>query len=508
MIPLRALLRALSVKRAAGDLDTPIAEVCYDSRQATPGALFVALRGSYTDGHRYLEDARRRGAVAALVEEWSDALDAYPAAAQVADTRAALARVAAEFFQHPSSSLGVIGVTGTDGKTTTTFLIDAMLRAAGYRTGLVGTVAVRIADRVVEHDTRQTTPESLDLQRLLAAMRGEGVQWAVVEATSHGLAMHRLDCCAFDIAVVTNITHEHLDFHGTIEAYRRAKARLLEFVAQRDDHRPYPYGIALNADDEGARSIAGYAGSAPVIWFGLHASQAEVRAQEIRAHAGGTDFELVTPGGSAPVRLKLLGRFNVENALAAATAGHLLGLTPQQIARGLESLDHVPGRLRRIDAGQPFTVIVDYAHTPEALQRILELVRGLVPGRLIAVFGSAGERDRAKRPLQGAVAARLAQFSIFTSEDPRFEDPERIIDEIAEGARSVGAVEGRDFLRIEDRAQAIREALRRAKPGDAVLLLGKGHERCIIYGSERRPWDESAEALAALAELGYRSEVE
>ena len=351
MIPLRALLRALSIERAAGDLDTPIAEVCYDSRQATPRALFVALRGSYTDGHRYLEDARRRGAVAALVEEWSDALDAYPAAAQVADTRAALARVAAEFFRHPSSSLGVIGVTGTDGKTTTTFLIDAMLRAAGYRTGLVGTVAVRIADQVIEHDTRQTTPESLDLQRLLAAMRREGVQWAVIESTSHGLAMHRLDCCSFDIAVVTNITHEHLDFHGTIEAYRRAKARLLEFVAQRDDGRSYPYGVALNADDEGARSIAGYAGSAPVIWFGLHASQAGVRAQEIRAHAAGTDFELVTPGGSAPVRLKLLGRFNVENALAAAAAGHLLGLTPQQIARGLESLDHVPGRLRRIDAG-------------------------------------------------------------------------------------------------------------------------------------------------------------
>lgn len=508
MLPLRSLLHALAIERAAGDLDLPITEVCYDSRQALPGALFVALRGSYTDGHRYLGDARRRGAVAALVEEWSDALDEYPAAAQVVDTRAALARVAAAFFQHPSNDLGVIGVTGTDGKSTTTFLIDAMLRAAGYRTGLVGTVAVRVGDRVVEHDTRQTTPESLDLQRLLANMRREGVEWAVLEATSHGLAMHRLDCCAFDLAVVTNITHEHLDFHGTIEAYRRAKARLLEFVAQRDDLRPYRRGVVLNAGDEGARSIAAYAGSAPVIWFGVDATEAEIRAQNIRPHSAGIDFELVTPTGSALVRLKLLGRFNVENALAAAAAGYLLGLTAEQIAGGLESLDHVPGRLRRIDAGQPFTVIVDYAHTPEALQRVLELVRELVPGRLITVFGSAGERDRAKRPLQGAIAARLADFSVFTSEDPRFEDPEQIIDEIAEGARGAGAVEGRDFLRIEDRSQAIREALRRATPGDAVLLLGKGHERCIIYGSERRPWDESAEALSALAELGYRNEGE
>ncbi len=508
MLPLRALVDRLPALRAAGNLDAAIADICYDSRQATPGALFVAMRGTYTDGHRYLEDARQRGAVAALVEAWSDALDGFEAAVQVEDSRAALARVAATFFAHPSSSLGVIGVTGTDGKTTTTFLIEAMLREAGCRTGLIGTVAIRVGEQVVEHDTRQTTPESLDLQRMLAEMRRAGTQWAVIEATSHGLAMHRLDCCAFDIAVVTNITHEHLDFHGTVEAYRRAKARLLEFVDERDPRRPYPHGVALNADDEGARSVAAFAGEAPLVWFGCRSSQADVRALDIRTRASGSEFELVTPGGSAPVHLKLLGRFNVENALAAAAAGHLLGLSPEQIARGLESLDHVPGRLRRIDAGQPFTVIVDYAHTPEALRRVLELVRGLVPGRLITVFGSAGERDRAKRPLQGAIAARLADLAVFTSEDPRYEDPHQIIAEIAEGARRAGAVEGRDYLRIEDRSLAVREAIRRARPGDAVLLLGKGHERCIIYGSERRPWDESAEAFAALAELGYRNEGE
>lgn len=508
MRPFRTLLNAVTVQQEAGDLEVPVTSVWYDSRQVVPGALFVALKGSYTDGHRYLTDAARRGAVAALVQDWVADVGAFRAVARVPDTRAALARIAAEFYGHPSRDLGVIGVTGTDGKTTTTFLIDAMLRESGRRTGLIGTVAVRVADDVLEHDTRQTTPESLEIQHWLHTMRERGVEWAVLEATSHGLAMHRLDACDVDIGVVTNITHEHLDFHGTVEAYRRAKARLLEMVDARDRGRPFPGGVVLNADDEGARAVAPFAGSAPIVWFGVQSRYADVRADDIRTHAAGTDFTLVTPQGTALVRLALLGRFNVENALAAAGVGYLLGLSLEQIRAGLERLEHVPGRLRRVERGQPFSVIVDYAHTPDALRRVLELVRGLVPGRLITVFGSAGERDRAKRPLQGEMAVRLADFSIFTSEDPRFEDPERIIAEIAEGARSAGAVEGRDFLRIEDRRRAIREAMRRARPGDAVLLLGKGHERCMIYGSERRPWDEVGEAEAALAELGYRSEAE
>jgi len=506
MRALRDLLADVEVERSVGNLDIEVCSVSYDSRRAEPGSLFVALRGSGTDGHRYLDDARQRGAVAVLVEEWSEPLERFQAAVLVRDSRAALARVAVSFYDNPSSHFGVIGVTGTDGKTTTTFLIDSMLRHVGYRTGLIGTVAIRIADRLDEHDARQTTPESLDLQRMLAAMRDARVEWAVIEATSHGLELHRLDGCSFDIAVVTNITHDHLDFHGTVEAYRRAKARLLEFVDRRDELRPYARGVALNADDHGARSIASFAGSTPLIWYGLESRMAEIRAQEVRSTAQGTDFELVTPRGSSPVHLKLLGSFNVENALAAASAGYLLGLSPAQIAEGLERLEYVPGRLQRIDVGQPFTVIVDYAHTPEALRRLLELVRQLVPGRVIAVFGSAGERDRLKRPLQGAIAARLADFAVFTSEDPRYEEPDQIIAEIAAGAQEAGAVEGRDYVRIEDRATAIREAMSRARSGDAVLLLGKGHERCIIYKSERRPWDEPAEALAALAELGYRSE--
>lgn len=496
------LIAGLSVTRAGGDLDTAVVDVCYDSRLAQPGSLFVALRGGYTDGHRFLEDARARGAVAALVESWEPALAAYPAFAVVPDTRGALPLVAATFFARPAEALGMIGITGTDGKTTTSYLVDAMLRATGYRTGMIGTIAVRVGEEIVDHDARQTTPESLDVQRLLGQMRDARVDWAVLEATSHGLALHRLDECPFDIAVVTNITHEHLEFHGTIAEYRRAKARLLERVAGRGPRR-YPTGVILNRDDEGTRAIADAAGTAPLLWFSSRGNAADLRADDVEVSAAGTSFRLTTPRGTAPVHLNLIGAYNVDNALAAAGIGHVMGLEPDAIARGLESLPGVPGRMRRVDLGQPFTVIVDYAHTPDSLEQSLRLLRSLVPGRVMAVFGSAGERDRAKRPLQGAVSARLADFSVFTSEDPRFEDPEAIIDEIAAGAREAGAVEGRDFLCVEDRRAAIRAAFERAEPGDGVLLAGKGHERCIIYGAERRPWDEAKEAALALRERGY-----
>src|SRR5690606_31411537 len=288
----------------------------------------------------------------------------------VPNTRAALPLVAATFFGRPAEALGIIGITGTDGKTTTSYLVDAMLRSAGYRTGLIGTIAVRVGDEIVDHDARQTTPESLDVQRLLAQMREARVDWAVLEATSHGLALHRLDECAFDVGVVTNITHEHLEFHGTIEEYRRAKARLLERVAGRGP-RPYPGGVVLNRDDEGARAIAEAAGTAQVLWFSAKGAPADLQADDVQLAADGTSFRLRTPRGSVPVRLNLIGAYNVDNALAAAGVGHLLGLSPETIARGLESLAGVPGRMRRVDLGQPYTVIVDYAHTPDSLEKSL-----------------------------------------------------------------------------------------------------------------------------------------
>ncbi|MCS7050768.1 MAG: UDP-N-acetylmuramoyl-L-alanyl-D-glutamate--2,6-diaminopimelate ligase [Thermomicrobium sp.] len=500
MPPLGTLLTGLPV-RVQGDPAIDIRTVVYDSRRAVPGSLFVALRGQHTDGHRHLHDARARGAIAALVEEWPQGID-FPAIAQVPDTRVALAAVAARFYEYPAMSLGLIGVTGTDGKTTTTFLIDALLRAAGYRTGLVGTIAIRIGEQFTQHDLRQTTPESLDIQHLLAQMRENDVQWGILEATSHGLVLHRLDHCPFDIAVVTNVTQEHLDFHGTIENYWSAKGKLLEFVRDRVE-RPYPRGIVLNADDEGARWLARFAGDVPILWYSAR-GHASLSAEGLQLSTRGTVFRLRFADRVAQVNLQLIGPWNVDNALAAAGVGLLLGVPMDVIADGLGQLPSIPGRFSAVDCGQPFTVVIDYAHTPESFQRVLPLARELAHGRVIVVFGSAGQRDRIKRRLQGAIAARWADFAVLTSEDPRFEDPWLIIDEIAEGMRSAGALEGERYVRVEDRGAAIREAFRRARPGDIVLLLGKGHERCIIYGDERRPWDELSEAKRALHELGYQ----
>ncbi len=496
------LIDVVRPRQTRGNLQTTVTSVCYDSREVQPGSLFVALKGGYTDGHQYLDQALMRGARAVMVEDWSDMVDQFDAAIRVDDTRAALAKVANRFYRNPGASLGVVGVTGTDGKTTTSFMIDAILRHAGRRTGLIGTVSVRIGDEIVDHDTRQTTPESLEIQRRLAEMRAADVDWGVIEATSHGLALHRLDTCPFDIGVVTNITHEHLDFHGTIEAYRLAKAKLLEFV-DASSEREYPRGVVLNLDDEGARSIADHARKQPVHWFGIENQEADIRGENVSVTIGGTSFDLILNGNRRPVHLNLIGTYNVYNALAAAGAAQIAGLDVDAIAEGLASLESVPGRLVRVDCGQPFDVFVDYAHTPDSIQKTIRLLRSLMNGRMIVLFGSAGERDRAKRAVQGAVAFREADFAVFASEDPRFEDPDAIIAEIAAGAVEAGAREGLDFVRCEDRAEAIDIALNAAKPGDVVLLTGKGHEKCIIYGAERRPWDEVTAARAALRSRGY-----
>ena len=421
---LQDLLQDLEPLTVHGSLETLIRSVNYDSRDVRPGSLFVALKGGYTDGHRFLTQALRSGASAALVEEWSDEAGRFEAAAVVHDTRASLAQVARRFYRDPGASLGVIGVTGTDGKTTTTFLIDAILRRSGARTGLIGTVSVRIADETTDHDTRQTTPESLEIQHLLAEMRDAGVNWAVLEATSHGLVLHRLDTCPFDIGVVTNITHEHLDFHGSVEAYREAKARLLEFVAA-GSGRPYPRGIVLNADDEGARSIASHAGHQPLIWYGIEDRNAYVRAENIVVTIGGTSFDLIVGDTYRPVHLKLIGTYNVYNSLAAAGAAVVAGYDISTIAAGLESLESVPGRLARIQEGQPFDVFVDYAHTPDSIEKTIRLLRSLNSGRIIVVFGSAGERDRAKTGNAGRCRSAFGRLCCLHLRGSAFRGPER-----------------------------------------------------------------------------------
>ncbi|MFN8593943.1 MAG: UDP-N-acetylmuramoyl-L-alanyl-D-glutamate--2,6-diaminopimelate ligase [Thermomicrobiales bacterium] len=484
-----------------GPGEAEITGITYDSRAVKPGDLFAALRGADLDGHDFLAEAEARGAAALLVESPAESRSAQIV---VGNSRAALASVSAAFFGQPSREIGVIGVTGTDGKTTTSFLIDHLLRSAGMTTGLIGTVAVRIGDSEDLHATRQTTPESNDMQRYLRAMVEAGAEWATVEATSHGLAMHRLDHIQFQVGAVTNITHEHLDFHGTIDNYRRAKAMLLERVATATGR------VVLNLDDAGARAVAPYARGAEVTWYsGTGLPEADIQTHDVTTGAMGSTFELqLRDSERARVELPLIGDFNIANAVCAAGVALAAGLSLDAIARGLATAPAVPGRMALVNQGQPFSVVVDYAHTPESLGKVLRLLRGLHPdGRLIVVFGSAGERDVAKRPVQGRIAAELADVAVVTSEDPRGEDADAIIEQIAAGAVAAGSIRDESLFQRTDRRDAIALAIEIARPGDCVLLAGKGHEGSIIWGREKLPWNEAEIARELLAAAGFGATV-
>ncbi len=476
----------------SGNPDACITGIAYNSNRVVEGDLFVALRGGYVDGHQFAGAALEAGAVALMVERPTGV--GVPEIV-VADTRAALAQLSAEFFGHPSHKLTVVGITGTDGKTTTSYLLDSILRDAGRRTGVIGTIAVTIDNKIVEGETRQTTPESLDVQRHLANMVDAGVEVAIVEATSHGLDLHRLDAVRFQLAGVTNITHEHLEHHKTIAAYRRAKGRLFERAGEAGG------SVVINLDDEGAAEMISYSNGARVMTYGL-GKGGDLRAESIELRVDCSQFGLVHRNDRRAVRLPMLGSYNVSNALCAAGLALSLGIGLDQVVESLQRASAVPGRMEQVDCGQAFSVIVDYAHTPDSLTKVLMLLRSFNPsGRLIVVSGSAGERDVAKRPLQGAVCVAVADFSIFTTEDPRLEDPDAIIADIAAGALARGAVEGQDFVQITDRMDALREAIGRARSGDVVLLAGKGHERSIIWGHDKRPWDEASAARQVLNEL-------
>lgn len=484
-----------------GDPEVAIEAVTYDSRAVVPGGLFVALRGAAVDGHRFIGGALERGAVALLAEEPSD--DPRARCILVAlDTRAALAELAVAFYGDPSRAVGLIGVTGTKGKTTTSFLIEWLL-AGECETGLIGTVDLKVGPRRWRNPAHQTTPESLEVQRLLREMVDAGVDWAVLETSSHALATARVNGCAYDIAAITNVTHEHLDFHGTYEHYLAAKASLFDRLAPPGAKTPdRPRGAVINRDDPGAATIIGRVRDAPEVTYGL-APGADVRAEGIAADGAGVAFTLRSPWGDAALRVPLLGRFNVANALAAAAVTLLAGVPIGRLAGRFAGFPGVPGRLQRVDCGQPFLVVVDYAHNADSLAQVLGLLRGLTPGRLVALFGSGGERDRAKRAMMGATCARLADFGIFTDEDPRGEDPEAIVRMIAAGAESAGWRAGDHFLPITDRRVAIARACALARPGDTLLLAGKGHEETIIYADRAILWDEAAEARRALVGLGY-----
>jgi UDP-N-acetylmuramoyl-L-alanyl-D-glutamate--2,6-diaminopimelate ligase len=475
-----------------------ITSLAYDSRQVQPGGLFLAVPGEHTDGRRFLADAAQRGALVALGPD--DIGETPLPYIEVADMRAALADLACAFYGQPAQQLCTIGVTGTDGKTTTSNLISTLLDAAGKQNGLMTTANFKISGQEWQNSTRQSTLEALDIQQFLRRLLDEHVTHAVIEATSHGLELQRVRGCAFDIGVVTNVTHEHLDFHKTLENYRRAKARLFEMLDPTRDKGLHVSPVAiLNQDDTSYEILKPYC-RVPILSYGID-TPAMVRAVDLHLDAEQTRFRVLLPDGEIEIVTHLMGRFNVSNCLAAISVAYSLGINPALIAETLARVQGVTGRMERIDEGQPFTVIVDYAHTPDSLEKVLSILRPLTKGKLMVVFGSAGERDRQKRPIMGKIAAQKADFFVITDEDPRDEDRLRILQEIAEGARSMGKREGEDFLCVADRREAIAAAFARADKGDTILLAGKGHEQSIIIGTTKVPWDDRRVAREQLAML-------
>src|ERR1700694_5084684 len=481
-----------------------ITSLAYDSRKVTPGALFIAVPGAHTDGRAYLAEAAQRGALVAIGPTLDDLLPPSQATPlpyiEVRDVLGTLANLACAFYAYPAQRLCTIGVTGTDGKTTTGNLIHTILREAGKRAGLMTTANFKLDGQEWENTTRQSTLEALEVQQLLRRMVEEGITHAVIEATSHGLELQRVRGCAFDVGVVTNITHEHLDFHKTLENYRRAKARLFEMLdPARDkglDARPT---AILNRDDSSYEILRPYC-HVPILDYGIDTS-ANVRAVDVRLDASRTRFRSTLPRAEIEIETQLVGQFNVSNCLAAIATAYSQGIAPAVIARALATVAGVAGRMERIDEGQTFSVIVDYAHTPDSLAKVLATLRPLTTGKLLVVFGSAGERDVLKRPIMGQIAAQMADFFVITDEDPREEDREKILREIASGSEEAGKREGRDFLCIADRTQAIATALARARAGDTILLAGKGHVQSIITGREKNPRDDRRVAREQLRSL-------
>ncbi len=482
-----------------GGEDIPIRKVTADSRQVEAGTLFVACRGGSADGHDFIPDAVRRGA-AAVVGERALAGLSVPYF-RVENARRSLAHLSAAFYGFPARRLTMIGVTGTDGKTTTCNLLYRILLVAGLKAGLVSTINAVIGGESLDTGFHVTTPDAPDVQRLLARMVAAGLTHVILETTSHGWAQYRVDACEFDVGVITNITHEHLDYHGSYENYRAAKARLFASLAET---LPKPQGnprlAVLNRDDASYEFLTSLA-PGPQVSYGLDA-QADVRAADVRSEPDGLRFTINGEGMCQPATSPLVGMFNVSNCLAAFTvAVKGLGIAPSIAAQGISAMAGVPGRMERIDLGQAFTAIVDFAHTPNALRVAIETVRQMGQKRVIAIFGSAGLRDREKRRLMAEVSAGLADITILTAEDPRTEALEAILEEMAEGARSRGGIEGKSFWRVPDRGEAIRRGVRMAAAGDVVIACGKGHEQSMCFGDVEYPWDDRTAMRAALAGL-------
>lgn len=481
-------------------LDPQISGISIDSRKTQPGDLFIAMSGGSADGHQFIPKAIENGALAIVGENEISGLPVPYI--RVSNARQAVTYLAAAFYKHPGKQLSVIGVTGTDGKTTTSNLIYQILLAAGLRVGIISTVNAVIGDEVLDTGFHVTTPDAPDVQAYLARMVQAGLTHVVLETTSHGLTQHRVDASQYDIAAVTNITHEHLDQHGSYENYLAAKGRLFSLLAQTASKpQGNPRLSVLNLDD--ARSYAYLKGlvNTPSVSYGLNPA-ADFYAENIQYLPSGLVFDVVGSAFRVTVRSPLVGAFNVSNCLAAftvAVAG--LGISPDVAALGISRLQGISGRMERIDLGQNFTAIVDFAHTPNALKNAIETARQMTSGRLIVAFGSAGLRDKEKRRMMAEVAAVFADLTILTAEDPRTESLDDILVEMAAGATARGAVEGVHFWRVPDRGDAIRKMIQLAQPGDLVMACGKGHEQSMCFGVTEFLWDDRAAMRAALAEF-------
>ena len=474
---LERLVAALAPEAVLGSPDpVEVRDLAYDARAVTPGAAFFAVPGEHADGHDFAVRAVENGAVVLVVER---AVEPEVPQLVVPSARQAMATAADVFFGEPTRELEVAGVTGTNGKTTTAFLLYAILAAAGKRPGLLGTVESRVGGEV--RPVVRTTPEAIDLQRTFREMLDAGDRSVALEASSHASVLHRLDRVRFDALVFTNLTQDHLDFHGTMEAYFQAKRKLFTGAA--------PPPAAVNVGDPWGRQLAeelADKGRAPLLTFGF-AEDAEIRPHGLVLDGGGARF---TAGG-IELESSLRGRFNVENVLGAVAAGILLGLDEEEIAAGVKALAGVPGLFEAVDEGQPFTVLVDYAHTPDSLDNVLRAARDLAAGRVIVVFGAGGDRDRGKRPLMGKIAADLADVVVVTSDNPRSEEPLAIIQDVLQGA-------GMDVEIDPDRSSAIGRAIRLATEGDVVVIAGKGHEQGQEIGGEKLPFDDRVVAREAL----------
>jgi UDP-N-acetylmuramoyl-L-alanyl-D-glutamate--2,6-diaminopimelate ligase len=479
--------------------DVEITGISIDSRTVKPGHLFVAMQGGTVDGHQYIQKAIENGAVAVVGEK--DLGELSVPYIQLENSRHALTWIAAAFHDWPARLLTVIGVTGTDGKTTTSNLIYKILVAADIKAGMISTVNAVIGDAVLDTGFHVTTPDAHDVQAYLARMVDAGLTHVVLETTSHGWAQHRVDACEFDVAVVTNITHEHFDEHGSYENYRAAKARLFESLTwTREKPQGNPRLAVINRDDRSFDFLNNFI-KTDKRNYGLGES-ADVRAQDVSYSSGGIEFTALSNNFRVGIKSNLVGSYNVSNCLAALTAAtYGFGIDPKAAARGIASLDGIPGRMEQIDLGQDFIAIVDFAHTPNALKVALEAGRKMTHGRVISVFGSAGLRDREKRRMMAETSIELADLTVLTAEDPRTESLEGILDEMAAGAKSRGGVEGETFWRVPDRGEAIKFAIRLAKEGDVILSCGKGHEQSMCFGKTEYLWDDRTAMRAALTEF-------